>query len=82
MVLVWIIGGAIVVYLLLVVLSVMGITGRRWGDHPKPGEATMADVTRLARNGEKIAAIRCYREIHNVGLAEAKEAVEQLADPS
>ena len=52
---------------------------RRSGIMPAAGQATMADVERLARTGEKIAAIRCYREIHNVGLAEAKKAVEDLA---
>jgi len=38
----------------------------------------MVDVERLVRSGERIAAIRCYREFHNVGLAEAKKAVEYL----
>lgn len=38
----------------------------------------MADVERLIRAGERIAAIRCYREIHHVGLAEAKKAIDDL----
>ena len=29
--------------------------------------------------GNKIEAIKVYREIHNVGLAEAKQAVEMIA---
>lgn len=38
----------------------------------------LKEVLRLARTGNKIAAIRLYREIFGVGLAEAKDAVERL----
>ena len=31
------------------------------------------------KKGNKIEAIKIYREIHNVGLAEAKQAVEGVA---
>ena len=41
----------------------------------------MADVERLVREGQRIAAIKVYREIHNVGLAEAKKAVDELHPP-
>lgn len=37
------------------------------------------EVTRLARQGHKIEAIRAYREATGAGLAAAKEAVEQIA---
>lgn len=45
---------------------------------PARGEATMDDVRRLVDEGHKIAAIKVYKEIHGVGLKEAKEAVEAL----
>ena len=51
---------------------------RRSGLLPAAGQATMADVERLVRTGNRIVAIRCYREIHHVGLAEAKKAVDDL----
>jgi ribosomal protein L7/L12 len=51
---------------------------RARGIYPEEGAASEADVLRLLKCGEKIMAIRCYREIHKVGLKEAKEAVEQL----
>ncbi|GEM_PF-2916067 len=35
-------------------------------------------VKELLGRGKKIAAIKLYRQIHNVGLKEAKEAVERL----
>lgn len=38
----------------------------------------LKEVLRLARAGNKIAAIKLYRETFNVGLAEAKDAVERL----
>jgi hypothetical protein len=38
----------------------------------------LAEVARLLRGGNKIAAIKLYREITGVGLKEAKDAVERL----
>jgi sugar lactone lactonase YvrE/DNA-directed RNA polymerase subunit RPC12/RpoP len=38
----------------------------------------LKEVLRLARSGNKIAAIKIYRETFGVGLAEAKDAVERL----
>ena len=38
----------------------------------------MQDVKRLLQAGQRIEAIRCYREIHHVSLAEAKDAVENM----
>ena len=38
----------------------------------------LKEVLRLARSGNKIAAIKLYRETFRVGLAEAKDAVERL----
>jgi ribosomal protein L7/L12 len=36
-------------------------------------------IVEYLKKGNKIEAIKIYREIHNVGLAEAKEAVEGIA---
>jgi len=41
---------------------------------------TDEDVKRLAKAGEKILAIKLCRQIHGMGLAEAKAAVEKLAE--
>jgi len=38
----------------------------------------LAEVVRLMRSGNKIAAIKLYREIHGCGLEEAKTAVERM----
>ena len=40
---------------------------------------TLEHVKRLAQAGEKILAIKLYRQIHRVSLAEAKAAVAKLA---
>lgn len=37
------------------------------------------EIAELARNGDKLEAIKRYREVFNVGLAEAKDAVEKMA---
>ncbi len=39
----------------------------------------LAEIGRLIRGGNKIAAIKLYRETFGVGLKEAKDAVERLA---
>lgn len=36
-------------------------------------------IVEYLKKGNKIEAIKIYREIHNVGLAEAKQAVEGVA---
>ena len=51
---------------------------RRSGLLPAVGHATMPDVERLVRSGQRILAIRCYREVHHVSLVEAKKAVDNL----
>lgn len=43
------------------------------------GTSQEADLLDLLRQGQKIAAIKLYRERTGVGLREAKEAVERLA---
>lgn len=46
------------------------------GDLP----AAVRDILEVARSQGKIATIKRYREVHRVGLKEAKEKVEQLMD--
>ena len=43
-------------------------------------EQKIKEVKRLLNRGEKIAAIKAYREIYGIGLKDAKEAVELIAD--
>jgi ribosomal protein L7/L12/DNA-binding beta-propeller fold protein YncE len=40
--------------------------------------AKIQEISRLAHQGEKIEAIKLYREVFGVGLKEAKDAVEQI----
>jgi hypothetical protein len=57
------------------------VTLRQRGLYPPPGQGTDEHVARLAANGYKIDAIKLYREIHGVGLKDAKDAVEKMAPP-
>lgn len=41
-------------------------------------QAANAKVVALVKKGSLIEAIKLYREIYNVGLAEAKRAVDQI----
>lgn len=45
---------------------------------PAPAAAGMESVVALIRSGNKIAAIRDYREMTGCGLKEAKDAVEAI----
>ncbi|UXE59356.1 MAG: ribosomal protein L7/L12 [Woronichinia naegeliana WA131] len=40
------------------------------------------EILQLAQQGKKIEAIKCYRSLHNVGLKQAKEAVEAMLKQS
>jgi tetratricopeptide (TPR) repeat protein len=46
---------------------------------PPGSTGTDDDIERLVMQGRKIEAIKLYRKIRNVGLAEAKDAVDQIA---
>ena len=43
------------------------------------GNASDETVKQLARNGQTIAAIKMYRDLHGCGLKEAKDAVDALS---
>ena len=55
-------------------LDVLGLTDKFQSMPPAPD----ADILALAQAGQKIEAIKLYREKYNVGLAEAKTAVEAM----
>lgn len=41
-------------------------------------DAKNKEVIEMIKAGNKIGAIKVYREIYNVGLAEAKEAIDRI----
>jgi ribosomal protein L7/L12 len=46
---------------------------------PQDKKATTSDVESLVKSGQKIDAIRCYREIHHCSLVEARDAIENYS---
>ena len=53
--------------------------GVPWSAAMTPGGGGVdSEVVALAHSGQKIEAIKRYRELTGAGLAEAKQAVEQL----
>ena len=52
---------------------------RASGLYPPAGQVSDAGVLRLMVQGEKLLAIRLYREIYGGGLKRAREAVEKMA---
>ena len=62
--------------------NVLSVDARDDDPEPFAGFADVApriaEIVRLARSGQKIHAIKLYRETFGVGLAEAKDAVERL----
>ena len=49
------------------------------GGQPGAGHPTDDSVREFLLRGRKIEAIKAYREVHGVGLKDAKTAVEALA---
>jgi ribosomal protein L7/L12 len=79
MTLLWIVIGLVAIVAFAFIFTSRRDTAlRRSGVLPATGQATMADVERLVRSGDRIAAIRVYRVVHHVGLAEAKKAIDDL----
>lgn len=42
------------------------------------GELSDEKIKDIATGGQKVTAIKLYRQLHNVGLKDAKEAVEKM----
>ena len=63
---------------IVILLARFVFNSQNQGVHYRQGQATMEDVVKLAQSGNKLMAIKAYRDIHRVGLKEAKEAVERL----
>jgi hypothetical protein len=47
-----------------------------------PDNFTDEDILCVAKEGKKIQAIKWYRSLHNTGLKEAKEVVEEMIKKS
>lgn len=74
-----ILGALVFIPTLLLLRSGSGLAkARSNGLYPPAGSGSDADVATLLAHGEKILAIRLYRELHGGGLKEAKQAVENL----
>ena len=51
-------------------------------NHAPAHDPQLEEVRRLAQSGQKIQAIKRYRELTGLGLKDAKEAVEAMVEPS
>ena len=54
--------------------------GGGFGDDPAAGADSDAQVIQLVQEGQTIQAIKRYRELTGLGLADAKDAVDRLKD--
>jgi uncharacterized membrane protein YqjE len=71
------------VFLLMALIGIMWshiwiVINRRRGIYPQKGQETMADVRRLALNGNTTLAINAYRTIKGVNLKTAKQEVDKI----
>ncbi len=51
------------------------------GPHVEPDATTLAEIERLVNSGNKIEAIKLYREVTKTTLLQAKQAVDKLESP-
>ena len=65
------------IVIVAVVIFSMVKGGASVSDNPPEG-TTDDDIRNLAQQGQKIRAIKWYRALHNVGLKEAKDAVDKM----
>ena len=67
---------------LVVVLGIVSRWGERAASGPRQRDAlpqTEGTIDGLIQGGQKIAAIKAYRELHGVDLKTAKDAVDARA---
>jgi len=68
----------IVLGIVIVVLLLFLVTGGVSSDMDLPENIKDKDIRRIAKEGEKIKAIKWYRDLHQVGIKEAKEAIDKM----
>lgn len=69
---------------IVVILTALYILARsnRWRHQHSGKSFTDEDVIDMLRDGRNISAIRAYRQIHGVGVREAKESIERMKKES
>ena len=74
--------------MLIIVVAVVGIVllcvisaavGSKGGSKEIPEDLTDEKIRIIAQHGNKIQAIKFYRQLHGVGLKEAKDVVDRMA---
>ena len=65
-----------VIVVAIVVLLVVIINKNR--NNPSMSNSTEQDIIDAINNGNKVEAIKHYRFVHNVGLKDAKKAIEAM----
>ncbi len=65
---------------IVVIFAALYILARsnRWRHLHSGKTFTDEDVVDMLRDGRNISAIRAYRQIHGVGIREAKESIERM----
>ena len=71
---------AILAVFVFIVILCLQDRNRKRALLPPGREPTIEDVKRIAKSGDKIWAIKLYRQIYQVSLQESKSAVENLGD--
>lgn len=62
----------------LIYTEIFFYLARRSGRYPGKGRATMNDVQNLVLKGDRILAMRAYREVTGTSLKKAKAFVEEM----
>ena len=63
----------------LVVLVIVGSVFFVWANRtPVPNVENDRDVVRIAKNGDRVMAIKAYRQLHGVGVKEATAELDAM----
>ena len=66
--------------IILVTMFLLAIIYQKITTDPVPNDITDKDIQNLIDQGKKIQAMKSYRVLHNVGLKDAKEAIEDIIE--
>ena len=66
-----------IIIVIVVIYAFLQLIAQNAAPH-RPSSLSDEDILHLARQGQKIRAIKEYRHLHGAGLKEAKEAVEAM----
>jgi len=67
-----------IIFFTLMVATVVAVVVLFIGRKPIPNINSDVDIREILKSGDKLKAIKAYRQLHGVGLKKAKQSIKKM----